>query len=151
MRKLYEAESTDAFLLLDASNAFNRMNRSVALHNIGIICPTISNYLINTYRHPSRLFVSGGSEMLSMEGTTQGDALAMPWYSLNAVSTIQQLRILTPNVQQVWLADDTSASEKISSLHEWYEHLILEGVKNCYYVNGAKSWLIVKLKKNSNL
>ena len=103
------------------------------------------------YRHPSRLFVSGGSEILSMGG----DPLALPWYYLNIVSTIQQLRILIPDVQQVWLAvhqaDDASASGKISSLHEWYEHLIVEGAKNGYYVNGAKRWLIVKPKKTLEL
>ena len=34
MRNVFENESTDAVLLIDASNAFNRMNRAVALHNI---------------------------------------------------------------------------------------------------------------------
>ena len=120
------------------------MNRSVALHNIQVSCPLISKYLINTYRHPPRLFISGGSEILSMEGTTQRDPLAMPWYSLNTVLTIQQLRHLVPEVHQVWLADDVSAEGKMSSLHKWYDHLKVEAVKNGYYVNSSKSWLIVK-------
>ena len=30
-------------------------------------------YLINTYRYPSKLFIAGGDEILSREGTTQGD------------------------------------------------------------------------------
>ena len=78
MRAIFEEEGTDAVLLIDASNAFNRMNRKVAMHNIRITCPEVSVYLINTYRHPSRLFISGGGEISSQEGTTQGDPLAMP-------------------------------------------------------------------------
>ena len=81
-------------------NAFNCMNRRVALHNVRITCPIVSIYLINTYRHPSRLFVSGGQEISSMEGTTQGDPLAMPWYSMNTVTIIQRLQNLDANVKQ---------------------------------------------------
>ena len=38
--------------------------------------------LINTYRMPSRLFIIGGGEIKSNEGTTQGDPLAMQFYAL---------------------------------------------------------------------
>ena len=81
MQQIFHHESTDAVLLIDASNAFNRINRAVGLHNIRYLCPPISIYVINTYRESTRLFVSGGGEILSTEGTTQGDPLAMPWYS----------------------------------------------------------------------
>jgi len=53
MRNIFEADSTDAVLLIDTSNAFNRLNRSAAMHNIQIICPEIATYVINTYRNPS--------------------------------------------------------------------------------------------------
>ena len=89
MREIFEDEHTDAVLLIDASNAFNCMNRYTALHNIQIICPIIAVYLSNTYRHPARLFIQGGGEILSKEGTTQGDPLAMPWYSINTTIIIQ--------------------------------------------------------------
>ena len=73
MKVVFDNEATDAILLIDASNAFNSMNRNVAMHNIRVTCPVISTYVINTYRHSSRLFVSGGEEIASREGTTQGD------------------------------------------------------------------------------
>ena len=52
MRQTFESEATEAVLLIDASNAFNRLNRAVALHNVQVTCPKITTYLINTYRHP---------------------------------------------------------------------------------------------------
>ncbi len=38
MRSIFNADTTDAVILVDASNAFNRLNRQVALHNIQYIC-----------------------------------------------------------------------------------------------------------------
>ena len=37
----------------------------------------IATYAVNAYRAPARLIVIGGEELLSSEGTTQGDPLAM--------------------------------------------------------------------------
>ena len=74
MRTVFEAEDTDAILLVDAPNAFNNLNRLVALHNIQYLCPTIATVLINCYRMSSSLFV-GGRVLLSREGTTDGDPL----------------------------------------------------------------------------
>ena len=144
MRAIFEEEGTDAVLLIDASNAFNRMNRNVAMHNIRITCPEVSVYIINTYRHPSRLFISGGGEISSQEGTTQGDPLAMPWYAVNTRILIDSLRITIPEVKQAWLADDSAGGGSIRGLHKWFLQLTAEGHKYGYFVNGSKSWLIVK-------
>ena len=77
MDNIFKEEGSDAILLIDASNAFNKMNRLVAMHNIQITCPAMSTYIINTYRNQSRLFIMGGGEIPSQQGTTQGDPLAM--------------------------------------------------------------------------
>ena len=106
MSQVFDEEGTDGVLLIDATNAFNQMNRAVAMHNIRITCKEVASYIINSYRSPSRLFISGGGEILSQEGTTQGDPLAMPWYAINTVHMIHSLRASTPQVKQVWLADD---------------------------------------------
>ena len=113
MSQVFVEEGTDGILLIDASNAFNQMNRSVA-------------FIINTYRSPSRLFICGGGEILSQEGTTQGDPLAMPWYSVNASVMIQSLRTSSPGVIQVWLADDPAGGGQIVPLYNWYSHLTQE-------------------------
>jgi hypothetical protein len=146
MSQIFAEDESDGILLIDASNAFNLMNRRVAMHNIQITCKEISLYIVNTYRHPSRLFVCGGGEILSQEGITQGDPLAMPWYSVNTSLIIQNLRCNTSGVKQVWLADDSAGGGKITALYSWYKTLCDEGKKFGYHVNGSKSWLIVKSK-----
>ena len=82
MSEMFHGEDTDAVLLIDASNAFSSLNRMTALHNILVTCPIIAPYAINTYRNPARLFVVGGHELLSAEGTTQGDPVSMAFYGI---------------------------------------------------------------------
>ncbi len=53
-------------------------------------------------------------------------------------------RIQTPEVKQVWLADHSAEGGKLVHLYNWYKQLNLEGTKYGYFVNGSKSWLIVK-------
>ena len=57
MRAIFEDNSTEAIILVDASNALNSLNRKVALHNIQITCHTFSYILINPYRNPSRMII----------------------------------------------------------------------------------------------
>ena len=76
LRHIFDDVTTQAALLVDASNAFNNLNRQLALVNISTLCPAFSRILINTYRNDAKLFV-GGETILSQEGTTQGDPLAM--------------------------------------------------------------------------
>ena len=71
LTKIFGEEETDGLLLVDASNAFNSLNRKVLLHNIKYICPPMATYIRNCYVIPSRLFVTGGLEIKSAEGTTQ--------------------------------------------------------------------------------
>ena len=116
----------------------------MALHNVSMSRPVIAKYLINTYRYPSRLVIAEGKSIYSMEGTTQGDPLAMPWYSLSTVAIIEHLMQILPSVKQVWLAADASAAGDLKSLFEWYEKLTCVGSGFGYLVNKSKSWLIVK-------
>ena len=82
MHNIFKLDETDAVLLVDASNAFNSLNKAAALHNVRVLCPIITTYAINTYRAPARLIVIGGEELLSSEGTTQGDLLVMSLYAI---------------------------------------------------------------------
>ncbi len=78
---MYSSEDNEAILLVDASNAFNSLNRANDLANIRCLCPPFYTVLSNIYRESSELFL-GSDTLLSREGTTQGDPFAMPFYAL---------------------------------------------------------------------
>ena len=144
MKDIFDAESSDAIILVDAENAFNKLNRRVALHNIQYTCPNFAVVLINTYRKPSRLFIVGGGEILSMEGTTQGDTLAMAFYGISTKPLIMELNHSKTNVWQVWLADDATGAGSLTDLKSWWDLISKEGSKYGYIVKPSKSWLILK-------
>ena len=144
MHSFFDQEGTDAVLLIDAENAFNSMNRKTALVNVQVGCPFIAKYLINTYRKAATLILSSGEIILSSEGTTQGDPLAMPWYSINSSIMITNLHESIPNVKQSWLADDASAAGSIAYLKQWFDSLNVVGKSHGYHINASKTWLIVK-------
>ena len=81
MCKVFSSPETEAAILVDASNAFNCLNREVALRNIHQLCPPLSKILTNTYRENIDLFINGET-IYSQEGTTQGDPLAMAMYAI---------------------------------------------------------------------
>ena len=85
---IYSRDSTDAILLVDASNAFNALNRKALLHNIRYVCPPMATYIRNCYTTSSRLFITGGCEISSSEDTTQGDPFEMPAYAVGIVPPV---------------------------------------------------------------
>lgn len=101
MRKLYDDDSVEGILRVDASNAFNNLNCQRALCNIQIICPAIATILLNTYRNNTSLFIDGET-IHSCEGTTltQGDPQAMYMYAL---ATLPLIESLPEAIQQIWL------------------------------------------------
>ena len=107
---IYEEESTDAQLLIDADNAFNSLNRKVFLDNIRYLCPPKAIYIRNCYCVPSRLFVHGGVEILSSKGTIQDDPLAMPVYAIGITPLLEATKVIgtqdTPRVKHAAFADD---------------------------------------------
>ncbi len=118
MRNIFDADDTNAILLIDASNAFNSLNTAAALHNIRILCPTIATYMINTYRLPTRLFITGWQELKSSEGTTQGDPLSMAIYAVGLQPLITRLH-LTTATKQCWFADDVSGAGTAIQIKDW--------------------------------
>ena len=46
MHTIFEADETDAVLLIDALNAFKSLNRVAALHNIRVLCLIIATYAL---------------------------------------------------------------------------------------------------------
>ena len=81
----------------------------VAIHNTRILCPSISIYAINTYREPARLFVIGGKELTSAEGTTQSDNMAMSLCAISFQPLITRLNS-SSLTKQCWYADDAAGA-----------------------------------------
>ena len=65
IRESFQDYDTEAVLLVDATNAFNALNRQVALHNISQLCPSLATISINIYRSAADLHV--GDSVLSSQ------------------------------------------------------------------------------------
>ena len=71
MSASFKDEDTNAVLLVDATNAFNQLNRQAALHNISVLCPSFSTNKVKKWTdevlhlseiaktHPHSAFVHG--------------------------------------------------------------------------------------------
>ena len=150
MHEIFKEQNTEAALLIDATNAFNTVNRKVLQHNVKMICPAISTYVNSCYSLPSRLFVIVGAE-ITEEGTTQGDPTAMAIYAIAIIPLIMMLLELTekfPSKQtkMVVFADDLSAGRSLSNIKKWWKVLCNLGPKFGYNPEASKCWLIIKLQ-----
>ena len=134
--------------MIDAANAFNSVNREAFLHNVKVICPSIATFVNNCYSTPSRLFVIGGIELSSKEGTTQGDPIAMTVYAVAIIPLILMILSITDksseNTKAAAFADDLTASGDVSGIRYWWNQLCKLGPKFGYFPEPTKSWLIVK-------
>ena len=147
MREIFEDQDTDAVLFVDASNAFNSINRKTLLHNIQYLCPQMSTYVRNCYGNPSRLFIAGGKELSSSEGTTQGDPLAMPAYGVSILPLLLLIKDGDEALKHVAYADDIGGGSKLQNVKMWWDRIVKLGPKIGYFPKPSKSWLVVKPEK----
>ena len=138
--QIFDDNETEAMIFVDASNAFNQLNRQVALRNTEVVCAAMAPVLINTYRNSSWLFVDGQC-MLSREGTTQGDPLAMAMYAIATQPLIHQLHGIA---KQVWYTDDSAAGSNLEGLRRWWDMLEGIGPNYGYFPNRSKTFIVVK-------
>ena len=124
----------------------NALNRAASLHNIRVLCPSIATYAINTYREPSRLFIVGGQELRSSEGTTQGDPLAMSLYAISLQPLITRLQVKSA-ASHCWYADDATGCGSLEGVKTWWDELMGSGPPLGYFPSPPKCWLIVKPEK----
>ena len=95
--QVFADEDTEAMILVDA---FNCLNRQVTLLRCGTVCPALSHILINTYCNNSQLFADGQC-ILSKEGTTQGNPLAMAMYAIGTQPLIRRLDGIANQVRYI--------------------------------------------------
>ena len=117
----FEDNDIDAVLFMDASNAFNSLNRQAALRKHPMPYPGTS-----TYQHISRQrqAVHWEEHILSQEGTTQSDPFAMAMYAIGTLPIIQELQ---GDVPQSWYMDNAAAEGKLTSLRTWWGRLETAG------------------------
>ena len=145
-RETFNRETSDGLLLVDATNAFNTLNRKVALENMKTTCPAFYRFLNNCYQSPADLYIAGSSERLqSEEGVTQGDPAAMQMYGLAIRPLIDKISFEQGgDTIQTWYADDSAACGKLSKIKEWWDKLCTIGPSYGYHPNPSKTVLIVK-------
>jgi hypothetical protein len=154
LRNIFDEEDAEAVIMVDATNAFNLLNRNVLLHNVKVTCPSLSQFTQNTYSKSSRVLISGGKEISSDEGITQGDAMAMGLYSVGLVPLQEEVAEMTFDestatlapltTKQVAFADDVNGCGRLDSVRQYWERISSNGPKYGYYPKASKSWLIVK-------
>ena len=144
MRQVFDSSEEMGFLRVDATNTFNSLNCTTTLHNMRFICPSLEIILCNTYQSPIRMFIPGSEEILSNDGTIQGDPLGMAMYALAITPLIVQLNNHHKEISQVWFADDATGSGKCEGLEARWDELIKIGSKFGYHSKAIKTYLVVK-------
>ena len=92
MAKAFDNDCTYGSIIVDADNAFNRLNCKTALENIKSVCPPFARFVNNTYKNATKLHISNSDQqLLSQEGTTQGCPAAFDMYALAIVPLIKYL------------------------------------------------------------
>ena len=150
MNIFFQDEQTEAVLPVDAANAFNAVSSRTFLHNIDIIYPLIATFVHNCYSRLSKLFVIGGAEIASSEGTTQGDPVAYGclrncYNSFNIDDTWDHAKSYSEGISKAAAhADDLTATGCILELKYWWDQLCELGPKFGYFPEASKPWLIIK-------
>ena len=126
---MFNEGDTEAVLMVDASNAFNSINREAFLHNTKVLCPALATFINNCYSIPSDLFVQGGKRLKSLEGTTQGDPAAMVIYALGITPLLAWLSNLSKEKtekfpsREVAFAGDLNHVGSLENLKKWWDLL----------------------------
>ena len=113
---------THGLTQVNAHNEFITINRKVLLHNIEFICSEIAIYVHNCYIKLDILFVTGGVEISPDEGSTQGDPIAMPLYSVGVTPLLMAIK--TQNVKHAAFADDLNGAGYLNALNIWWDLII---------------------------
>ena len=68
-----------------------------------------------------------GTHILSKEGVTQGDNLAMAKYAVGTKNLIESLKTVNSEIRHEWFADGSAGARDLVGLKGWSDHLNLFG------------------------
>ena len=106
MRKISSSmkESNIAILTIDATNAYNNIDRAKTLDMVYSKVPELYNAAYNTYGNPS--YIALENELWPVEqGTSQGCPLSSSFFNLGISILIDKLSTIL-DLKQIWYADD---------------------------------------------
>ena len=146
-----ELADPNIILLVDADNAFNSLSRRTMLWTVRHLWPAGSRFVFNMYRHSARQIIRNGAAsetILSREGVTQGDPLAMIAYGLGLVPLAKRLRADVPSCLQPWYADDSAAQGRASEVERFFDILLEKGKSVGYHPSPSKCIVICREEDN---
>ena len=150
MYDIYNDELSEVVLLVNAENEFNLINGNIMLHNISVLYPILSTYVSNCYQSAVHLFLIGGKEILSKEGTSQGNSTSIGPYALGVTPLLRFLHefilINEQKSKEIAFAHDLRAAGSIKKIKQYWELSTQVSPKYDYYPKPSKSHLIVKEK-----
>ena len=88
----------------------------------------------------------GRKELLSAEGTTQGDLVAMSLYAVSLQPLIAHLQT-SSCAKQCWFAGNATGSDTLENMMRWWDKPSSSGPVLGYLPNAKKCWLITKPEK----
>ena len=110
------------------------------MKNLANICISILSAIQNSYSNQSKFFVK--KVILSREGTTQGDSLAIAMYGL---ATLPLKKLVNDNsLTQKLYAEDWNAVGSLKSLRTVFDNIFKQKNYFGYHVKASKCQLIVK-------
>ena len=133
MKEIFKDKEVDVAILVDATNAFNSINREAMLNNIAVKGPEINRYVQNCYGKPSKLFIVDGKKigekciLCSEEGAAQGDPVTMAMYALGLSILQSEFKHHKTNVKSVAYADDYVGAGSLRYLSRWHDKLAKRG------------------------
>jgi hypothetical protein len=108
---------------------------------VKIICPEIATYINNCYNSPARLVITGGKEISSQEGTTQGDPIAMEMYAIGLMPLLSTISAKSENLSQVAFADNLTGIIII---------IIMKNLYTGYYISMLHTLLLTCVLLENN-
>ena len=143
------ATPAEVLLLVDAANGFNNQSRYGMMWTVRHRCPKMFRFTFNCYCHEITLICRqpGGEivTILSKEGVTQGDPLAMDLYGIALLPLAELLRKEFPEVLQPWFADDAAMQGAPLRVGKCFKLLTEVGSMFWYLPEPDKSFAICPL------
>ena len=89
------------------------------------------------------------TNIISAEGTRQGDPLAMSLYARSLQPLLTRLRVSSA-AKQYWFADDATGSGSLQDVRKWWDEISESGPALDYFPNAQKFWLIIKPEREQS-